>query len=256
LNLTFLGHSAIKFDVEGLCIYVDPYLQPPVDRDKLAKGDLVLYSHGHFDHGVHLAGELYQRWQCKFAGPKPLINWMMRKFRKKIPPENFIFINQGETINFKGLEISAVPASHPMNRLGKTIMALFARSKAPGKPVVGYYFAGIYHAGATIYSPLIAEALKGKHVHTACLQIGGKYATGSPADALRIAHDIKAERIVPMHWQPLKDQVFFRYQASDLINLASAENSKVTINALAIGQELNLDGGLDESQVRHGLLAK
>jgi L-ascorbate metabolism protein UlaG (beta-lactamase superfamily) len=243
LNLTFLGHSAVKFELEGLCIYVDPYLQPPVDRDKLTRGDLILFSHGHFDHGVHLAGELYERWGCSFAGPKPLMNWMARKFRKKIPHDKLLVINQHESIKFQGLEITSVPALHPVNRLGKTIMALFARSKAPGKPVNGYYFAGFYHAGATIYTPAIAEALKGKSVHTALLPIGGKYATASPKEALKIAEELGAARIVPMHWQPLKDQVFFRYQASDLVKLSKETSSSVQVKALAIGELLTLEDG-------------
>jgi L-ascorbate metabolism protein UlaG (beta-lactamase superfamily) len=248
LNLTFLGHSAVKFEVDSLCIYVDPYLMPPVDIDSLKPACLVLYSHGHFDHGALMAGKLYERWQCHFAGPKNLIKWMARKYRGKIPADKLIVINHHESIHFQGLEITAVPASHPLNRLGKTIMALFARSKAPGKPVNGYYFAGFYHAGATIYTPAICDALQGKMVHTALLPIGGKYATASPDQALQIAEEINASRLVPLHWQPLKDQVFFRYQSSDLVKLAKSKNSPVDIKALAIGELLLLEDAVPAGQ--------
>jgi L-ascorbate metabolism protein UlaG (beta-lactamase superfamily) len=236
LNLTFLGHSAVKFEIGSLCIYTDPYLQAPVDLAKLPKADLVLFSHGHFDHGALMARKLYDTWGCTFAGPRPLMNWLAK--RRKIPAEKLISIDHHETINFQGLDITAIPAHHPLNRLGKTIMALFSRSSAPGKPVNGYYFAGYYHAGATIYTPLIAECLENKEVHTAILPIGGKYATAKPAEALRIAEEIKAARLVPMHWQPLKDQVFFRYQSSDLLKLAKDTNSKIDVRALAIGEVL------------------
>jgi L-ascorbate metabolism protein UlaG (beta-lactamase superfamily) len=236
LNLTFLGHSAVKFEIGNLCIYTDPYLQAPVDLAKLPQADLVLFSHGHFDHGALMARKLYDTWGCHFAGPAKLMHWLHK--RRKIPLDKLIAIDHGETIVFKGLEILAIPAHHPLNRLGKTIMALFARSRAPGKPVNGYYFAGYYHAGATIYTPLIADSLAGKIVHTALLPIGGKYATAKPAEALRIAEEVKAVRLVPMHWQPLKDQVFFRYQSSDLLNLARDTGSVVDVRALAIGEVL------------------
>ena len=99
-------------------------------------------------------------------------------------------------------------------------MAIHARSSAPGKPLNGYYFDGYYHAGDTIYTPIIAEALKGLEVHTACLPIGGKYAVASPTESLRIAEEIGAKRVVPMHWQPLMEQVPFRFQSSDLVKPA------------------------------------
>lgn len=240
MTLTFLGHSAIHYEVSGLDIFVDPYLRDPVDLNKLPRGHVVLFSHGHFDTGVLLAPMLYERWQCRFVGPKKLMTWMKRKFKKQIRAEDLVSIEHGESLYFGDVKVTAVPAHHPLNRLGKTIMALFARSRAPAKPVNGYYFSGYYHAGATIYSPAVVEAVKKFDIHTACLPIGGKYATASPTEALKMAEEIGAVRLVPMHWQPLMDQVFFRYQPSDLIRLAKSEISAMEICPLAIGETLQL----------------
>jgi L-ascorbate metabolism protein UlaG (beta-lactamase superfamily) len=223
----------------GLTVYVDPYLRDPIDWRKLPKGDLVLFSHGHFDHGVQSAGELWTAWHCKFVAPKPLVKWMTRKFRKQIPEEAVIGLNHSETLKIRDYEIKAIPAHHPINRLGKTLLTVFARSKAPGKPVNGYYFAGYYHSGDTIYTPAIAECINSLPVHTACLPIGGKYAVASPQDALRIAEEIGAERLVPMHWQPLVEQVPFRYQSSDIVRLAKSSGTGVKVHALAIGERLD-----------------
>lgn len=239
LTLTFLGHSAVHFDLDGLSIYVDPYLRDPVDLRKLPKGHLVLYSHGHFDHGVQLAPQLYKDWGCQFVAPEPLARWMKRKFRRTIPKESIMSLAHGESLFYGETKIRAIAAHHPLNRLGKTIMTLFARSSAPGKPVNGYYFEGYYHSGATMYTPKIKEQLEGLEVHTACLPIGGKYAIATPSEALKIAEEIDAKRLVPMHWQPLMDQVFFRYQPSDLVRLARESTSKVGIFPLAIGETLN-----------------
>jgi L-ascorbate metabolism protein UlaG (beta-lactamase superfamily) len=239
LSLTYLGYSAVKFELPRLTIYVDPFFRDPVDWHKLPKGDLVLFSHGHFDHGVQSADELYEAWKCQFIAPKQLIQWMARKFRKRIPASALIPLSHNETVDIGAIKIRAIPAHHPINRMGKTLLALFARSSAPGKPVNGYYFEGYYHGGDTIYTPLIAEAVRGLEIHTACLPIGGKYAVASPSDALRLAEEINAQRLVPLHWQPLMQQVPFRYQSSDLVKLAKSSGTTVEVCALAIGEQLD-----------------
>ncbi len=239
LSLTYLGYSAFKFDLRGLAVYIDPYFRDPVDWTRLAPGQLVLFSHGHFDHGVLAAPELWEAWRCKFAGPTALMQWMARKYKRKIPAEMLIHINEGESVVHEGLKIEAIPAHHPTTRLGKTLLALFARSSAPGKPVNGYLMDGYYHSGDTVYSATIAAALSGKKIHTACIPIGGKYKVASPQEALRIAEEIGATRLVPMHWQPLVEQVPFRYQPSDLIKLARSSGTAVEICPLAIGEVLN-----------------
>lgn len=163
---------------------------------------------------------------------------MHRKFRKRIPRAAITALDHKQSVTIKGLEFLAVPAHHPINRLGKTLLHLFARTRAPGKPVNGYCFAGYYHSGDTIYTDAIAQCLKNVEVHTACLPIGGKYAVAAPAEALKIAAEIGARRLVPTHWQPLVQQVPFRYQSSDLIKLARESKSSVEVCALAIGEEL------------------
>ncbi|HEY9785408.1 MAG TPA: MBL fold metallo-hydrolase [Candidatus Obscuribacterales bacterium] len=238
MTLTYLGHSAVKFEVAGLHVYVDPYFRDPVDWTKFPRGDVVLLSHGHFDHGVLLSPKLWEEWHCKFIGPDELIDWMAKKYRRRIPADALIPISHNETLKFGDIAIKAVPAHHPINRLGKTILALNARSSAPGKPVNGYYLSGYYHGGDTIYTPAIAESLRGMQVHTACLPIGGKYAVASPQEALRIAEEIAADRLVPLHWQPLLERIPFRYQSSDLVKLANSRMTKVEVCALAIGEVL------------------
>lgn len=240
MSLTYLGYSAFKFELPDLRVYIDPYFKDPVDWTRLPPGQLVLLTHGHFDHGVMAAPELYAKWKCRFVGPAPLIRWMSKKYRRKIPADALMPLSSGESLEFGNVKFTAIPAHHPTNRLGKTILTWFARSSAPGNPVNGYYFDGYYHSGDTVYSPIIAEALKGMQIHTACLPIGGKYKVASPQEALRIAEEIGAKRLVPMHWQPLMQQVPFRYKPSDLIKLAKTVGTRVEIRPLATGEILHL----------------
>lgn len=240
-SLTYFGYSAVQVELANLRIYIDPYFINPQDIAGLPPGHLVLFSHGHFDHGVLLTPKLYENWKCQFVAPRPLVNWLRRKYKKKVPAEAFLPLDAGESLYYGDTKITAVPALHPLNRLGKTIIAMFARSRAPGKPVNGYYFDGYYHAGATIYTADIAKALTGFSVHTAFLPIGGKYATAAPAEALQIAEEVGAGRLVPMHWQPLAEQVFYRYQPSHLMKLAKESETKVEILPLAAGQKVEVD---------------
>lgn len=240
MSLTYLGHSAFKFELSNLRLYTDPYIQDPVDFRRLEPAELVLLSHGHFDHGVLSSAKLWSEWRCQFIGPKKLIEWMTKKYRRVIPADAFIHLDHGESLVFKDTTITAVPAHHPVTRLGKTVHAVFARSSAPGNPVNGYHFEGYYHSGDTLYTPLIPEFLAGFETHTACLPIGGKYKVASPAEALRIAEEIRAVRLVPMHWQPIVEQVPFRYQPSHLVKLAGQCKSKVDVCVLAIGQSLSV----------------
>jgi L-ascorbate metabolism protein UlaG (beta-lactamase superfamily) len=240
LTLTFLGYSAFKFDLPGLRIYVDPFFRDPIDWTRLEEGDVVLYTHGHFDHGVSYAPALWEAWGCKFVAPRNLIRWMTRHYRRSIPASALIPIGHGESVSFRGVNIKAIYAEHPVNRLGKTILTLLSRSRAPGTPVNGYYFAGYYHSGDTIYSPRIATSLKGSEVNVACLPIGGKYKVAGPQEALKIAEEIGAQHLVPMHWQPLTQQVPFRYRPSDILRLAAQTGTEVKVHALAIGEVLDL----------------
>jgi hypothetical protein len=44
--------------------------------------------------------------------------------------------------------------------------------------------------------------------------------------------------MVPMHWQPVVEQMPFRYQPSHLVKLARASGTSVQVCALAIGEKL------------------
>ncbi len=55
LSITWLGHASFKMDTPGgKTLYLDPWLEEnpscPKDHKKVEKCDLILITHGHFDH--------------------------------------------------------------------------------------------------------------------------------------------------------------------------------------------------------------
>ena len=55
LSITWLGHASFKIDTPGKkTLYLDPWLGEnpscPQDQKKVEKCDLILITHGHFDH--------------------------------------------------------------------------------------------------------------------------------------------------------------------------------------------------------------
>src|SRR5213592_3357205 len=60
MRLTYVGHSTVLIELEGMRILTDPLLRgrflhverraPPVDRASVKDVDLVLLSHAHHDH--------------------------------------------------------------------------------------------------------------------------------------------------------------------------------------------------------------
>ncbi len=240
LHLTFYGFSCFKLETKGKIIYFDPYLKYVHKIDSLAKADLIVFSHGHFDHGALMLKNLYKHWMCPILASGDLVKWMKRKYKRYIPSDNYLIADYNETVNFEGNEITAIPAYHPLNRLGKTIFALHTRSRTPGKPVNGYYINGFYHSGDTKYTSAIAESLAGKIVKAACLPIGGKYAVANPGEAIQIATEIGAPSIIPMHYHPLIQQVPFRYQPSHLVKLVKSQGLNLKILPLAIGETVEI----------------
>lgn len=241
MQITFYGFSCFKLETGGQTIYFDPYLKFIHKIESLAKPDLIIFSHGHFDHGALMLKTTYKHWLCPIIGPSQLIKWMKRKYKRLIPMENFTAIDNGESLDFKGCQILATPTYHPLNRLGKTIFALHTRSRSPGNPVNGYYVNGFYFSGDTKYTPEIAKSLRGREVKVAAIPIGGKYGVANPSEACDVAGEIKAKALIPMHYHALIQQVPFRYQPSHLIKLANTQNLKFKIHPLAIGESLDVD---------------
>ncbi len=196
LKLTWLGHATFRIETpEGKTVLIDPWVQGnPACPDNLKtfdKIDVLLITHGHFDH-LGDAVALARQHQPQVVCIPETAHWLASK-----GVENLAEMNKGGTQEVDGLRVTMVHADHSCGILdeGKILYG--------GEPC-GYVVRfpngfKLYHAGDTnvfgdmriigqLYQPDLA-----------CLPIGDHY-TMSPREAAYAVKLLKVKNVVPMHF--------------------------------------------------------
>ena len=126
-----------------------------------------------------------------------------------VPRAQIVAVNPYDRIDVRGLSIDVVPAFH-----GVTMEDAYGDGSAVGgRPrFVGYVLEAeprIYHAGDTIVTDELTSALEPLRVEVALLPVNGRDAAREArgmvgnmdaAEAVELALDIRATRLVPYHW--------------------------------------------------------
>jgi L-ascorbate metabolism protein UlaG (beta-lactamase superfamily) len=215
IRLTWLGQAGFRIDAGGTSFVVDPWATPhehrliPPPPLALAAEDIdcVLVTHEHFDHLdlPFLAVILERSPTAAVVIPEalaPLVEHV-------VPELQLVAVNPHDRIDVGGLSVDVVPALH-----GVTMEDAYGDGSAIGglPRFVGYVLEAdrrIYHAGDTIVTEELAAALRPLRVDVAMLPINGRdserEARGivgnmDPAEAVELALDIRATRLVPYHW--------------------------------------------------------
>jgi L-ascorbate metabolism protein UlaG (beta-lactamase superfamily) len=205
VTFTWYGHSAWEaVTTTGKRIVFDPFFgnpKSPRKADELEGCDVLLVSHGHFDHfgdALAIARKHQPVWPC--------IHEMSLWIGAQWPEggEKVIGMNAGGTVDAAGIRVTMVPAVHsgsdttPETGAGAADVPIYL-----GEPV-GYvvelengfrfYFAG----DTTVFSDLrlIGELYRPE---LAFLPIGGHYTMG-PREAAYAVELLGVKRIVPMHY--------------------------------------------------------
>jgi L-ascorbate metabolism protein UlaG (beta-lactamase superfamily) len=199
-RITWYGHSCFEIATPGgRSVLIDPWFSNPSSpktADEVARCDLLLVTHGHFDHlgeAVKLAARLRPAWPCIHE----LSLWLGRELPGGM--DAVIGMNKGGTVEAAGLRVTMTTADHSAgdwNTAGGTTLYL-------GDPVGfvielenGYR---IYHAGDTRAFSDMALIRDLYRPDLAMLPIGGHFTMG-PVEAALAVEFLGIREVVPMHY--------------------------------------------------------
>lgn len=184
-RIEWLGHAGFRIGTERRTIYIDPYR---VDDPAAPIADLILITHGHYDHFSLRDVERLSGEHTKLVAPPAVAE----RLRGQVAP-----IAPGETLSdpIPGVEVTAVAAYNTSKR------------DPEGNPFhpreagwVGYDInvggERLYHAGDTDVIPEM-DSVVGAGI--ALLPVSGTYVM-TPLEAAEAARRIGPHLAVPMHW--------------------------------------------------------
>ena len=180
----WLGHSGFRLRVGAAVVYIDPY--------RVASGppaDLILITHGHYDHFSPRDVELLSHDRTWLVGPHAVAERVAGSV-VAIGPEQVV---EDELV--RGVEVRAVAAYNTSKR--DPDGNLFHPREAG---FVGYDLnvrgERLYHSGDTDVIPEM-DTVTG--VDLALLPVSGTYVM-TPGEAAEAARRIQPGLAVPMHW--------------------------------------------------------
>jgi L-ascorbate metabolism protein UlaG (beta-lactamase superfamily) len=214
-SLTWLGHASFLIRLDGRTVLTDPFLTdhaspvaplgprrfaPPALRPgELPPVDVILLSHNHYDH-LDLATIEALPGKARIEVVAPL---RLGRYFSERGYANVRELDWHQQTVVRDLRVTALPAIHFSKR------TLFDRNQTLW---TGYAVESrrqrIYFAGDTAYGPVFGELAAGlDRFDVALLPIGayeprvlmrGSHTT--PEEAVQIGRELRAERIVGMHW--------------------------------------------------------
>ena len=196
-QLTWLGHATFKLQTpHGKKVLIDPWVQGnpacPADQKKIDQLDLMLLTHGHFDHigdAVTIAKEAKP---STVIGVAELCGWLSSK-----GVENCSGMNIGGTQNINGVKVTMTHADHSCGITDGD--ATIYGGVAAGYVIELENGATLYHAGDTGLFGDMALIGELYHPSVVLLPIGDHY-TMAPREAAYACKLLKPQAVIPMHF--------------------------------------------------------
>lgn len=198
VGFTWVGHGTWKIrSAKGKEVLIDPWVMnnpvAPEHLKKVEKCDLMLITHGHFDH-VHDALEI-----AKAHKPKILTNFEIGSWlgSKGVDGSTITGSNKGGTVDMDGIKVMLVHAEHTCGISDGA--AILYGGEACGMVIEFENGFTIYFAGDTDVFGDMALIAELSSFDVAFLPIGDLYTMG-PKRAAKAASLLGVKTVVPMHF--------------------------------------------------------
>lgn len=220
MRIEHIGHSCFVISYQNHNILIDPF----ISKNPLLKAsldnftpDLIIVSHDHFDH-VGDTEEIAK------ANNSTVIceNALGEKLKEK-----GLWVLSGtigDTINYKGIEITFVKAFHRSESGVATGLIIKTEEHT------------IYFAGDTDYFIEIKEIAEKFKPDIALLPIGGVY-TIDPKGAIDFLKELKPKFVIPMHYKTFMNLYGTPEQLQELIEKENLETKQITLD---FGQSIEI----------------
>jgi L-ascorbate metabolism protein UlaG (beta-lactamase superfamily) len=197
VTIQWYGHSTMLITSPGgKRIMIDPFVQHnpacPPELHQVENLDLLLITHGHFDHMQDVLEVVGSGRPKKVICIHEIGLWLGTRGVEAVSD-----MNRGGTQEAEGIKITMTPALHSSGFLDGD--RLVYAGECSGYVVELENGFRIYHSGDTaLFSDLslIGETWK---PDLACLPIGDHYTMG-PEAAARAAHLLGVKRVLPIHY--------------------------------------------------------
>jgi L-ascorbate metabolism protein UlaG (beta-lactamase superfamily) len=257
IELWWLGQAGfgLRDPAGGPRVFCDPFLtpggarswQPPLDAAQLAReADIVLVSHEHLDHFDLPTLQAAAHGHFRLVLPQPLRD---EAIALGLPPERVIGAVPDLPLEIDGVLIYPLPARHGIN---VTDAYTFGENVGDGSVrylgyVVGIGPTRLYHSGDCVPYAGQAERLKTLGVEVMCLPINGRdfyretesniVGNMDFREAARLAADVGAQVLVPMHWELFASNRGF---PGDLVTYASQHFPSLSVLVMGRGARIQL----------------
>lgn len=196
IKITWLGHATFRVETPGgKIILIDPWVMGnpacPTTERNVKKVDVMLCTHGHFDH-IGDAVEIAKKHNPKIVGIPELCGWLGKKGVKQTAE-----MNKGGTQTVEDIKVTMVHADHSCGI--KDGDELVYGGEACGYVVEFANGVKIYHAGDTnVFGDMkIIRELYAPEI--GMIPIGDHYTMG-PREAAYACNLLKPKTVIPMHF--------------------------------------------------------
>ncbi len=206
-SYTWIGHSTFLLQLNGLNILTDPVwakrmgfqkrlTEPGIPLGELPEIDVVVISHGHYDH-LDFPTLKKLKGNPHYFVPIGLKSLFIKKGYQKV-----IEMNWWESAEYKGVQIQFVPAQHWTRRTLNDM-----NTSHWGGWIFQTAGETFYFVGDTGYFPGFKEIAERYSIDTVFMPIGAYEPEWfmadshiSPEDSVKAFIELKAKQFVPMHY--------------------------------------------------------